>query len=115
MAARLRVGSSPDADPEEYALLEYQLARKRDTWIAVVLALILTFGTAHMFARAWKRGFALAVTEIAGFVLLFQQGRQGELGGLLIAGCIMFDALGAVYRVRSRRPPPSLPVMRIHR
>ena len=103
------------SDPhDEYEQFEHQLARRRDTRIAVVLALVLTFGTAHMFTRAWKRGFGLAAAEIAGFALLFQ-GAQGELGALVVVGCMVLDAIGAVFRVRSRPPPPSLPAMRIHR
>lgn len=119
MNDRARVVDSPGAEDaadanDEYAQLEFRLARRRDTLIAVVLALILTFGTAHMFARAWKRGFGLAGIEVVGFALLFRDA-LGEIGAFIIIGCMALDALGAVQRIRSRQPAPGLPPMRVHR
>ena len=65
---------------------------------ALLLAFCITFGTAHMYARAWGRGILLAALELGGFVWLAQA--RGH-GGLLIAGCMLADAFGSVWLIKN--------------
>jgi hypothetical protein len=98
----------PDIGPDPHAALE---TRKR-TGVVVVLALCITFGTAHMYARAWMRGIALAAIELVG---IGQIGNHRPLGVSMIVGAILCDLIGALYLVR-RRPPgprPDLPTARL--
>ena len=85
-------------------------ARKR-TGVVVVLALCVTFGTAHLYTRAWMRGITLAAIEVVG---LAQISEHPALGAAMIGGALLGDLVGALARVRRRRPePPALPVARL--
>ncbi|HET7499489.1 MAG TPA: DUF2007 domain-containing protein [Kofleriaceae bacterium] len=78
--------------------LQLRIERRRRTGIVLLLGCFLTFGTAHMFTRAWVRGIALAGLEVLGFMYL---GVQPEVGGSLVGAAIVTDVLGALWRVRS--------------
>lgn len=78
-------------------------ARKRIA-LALLAGLCLTFGTAHLSTRAWKRGIALAAMELVGW-MRYAAG-QTTLGGALIGAAIVLDVVGAIWHVT--RPPRSI-------
>ncbi|HEX7838318.1 MAG TPA: DUF2007 domain-containing protein [Kofleriaceae bacterium] len=90
--------------------LRWRLDRRRRTLAVLLLGSFLTFGTAHLFARAWLRGFALAGLEILGFRYL---AAGNALGRVMVTSAIVCDLVGAVWRVRAT-PRTTLPVARIH-
>jgi hypothetical protein len=105
----------PDEDEEEEldpdpVPIEVRVDRRRRTGIALLLACCITFGTGHMFARAWLRGLLLAGLEIFSIRLLIESPLQGAL---LFAATILTDAIGAIVRVR--RLPRPIPPARIAR
>jgi hypothetical protein len=88
-----------------------QIDRRRRTGIALLLGCCITFGTAHMFARAWLRGAALAAVELIGIV----QVAAGHRGGTMaIVGAVAVDVIGAVWRIWSAQPSP-IPEARLRR
>jgi|ERR1700733_7820208 hypothetical protein len=105
--------SAADHDVEDLAEgelpIDVRIARRRRTGIAVMLSLFITFGTGHMFMRAWARAVLLAGVEVFGFVEL---ARGQGLGGLLVIGAIATDAIGSVIRARAI---PRLPEARTRR
>jgi hypothetical protein len=102
-----------DARPEPAGMLsiEARVDRRRRTGIALLLGFCVTFGTAHMFTRAWLRGVLLGGLEIFAFTRLMRAPLEGAL---LCAAAILTDAIGAVVRVR-RAPAPGLPRARLAR
>lgn len=78
----------------------------------VLLALVVTFGTAHMSTGAWKRGFALAAVEVVGIRHLAAGHRWGIL---LVLGAVLADIAGAIVRVRKRGAPAKLPTATLTR
>lgn len=72
----------------------------------VLLALVITFGTAHMSTGAWKRGVALAAIELVGILRVAAGDRWGAG---LVAAAILADLVGAVLRVHARGAPAKLP------
>ena len=105
---------SPDDDDDEVdpdpVPIEVRVDRRRRTGIALLLACCVTFGTGHMFARAWLRGLLLCGLEIFSIRLLIRSPLQGAL---LFAGTILTDAIGAIVRVR--RLPRTIPRAQIAR
>lgn len=92
--------------PEEAVVLSSD--RRRRTAISLLLAFCITFGTAHMYTRAWFRGILLAGLEILGFTHVAS---GSKLGVPLVMGAVLFDAFGAVWRSWVR--PPALPPARV--
>ena len=90
--------------------LRWRLDCRRRTLAVLLLGSFLTFGTAHLFARAWLRGIALAGLEILGFRYL---AAGNALGRLMVTSAIVCDLVGAVWRVRAT-PRTQLPAARIH-
>lgn len=84
--------------------------RRRKTAIALLLAFCISFGTAHMYTRAWLRGMVLAGVEVLGFMHL---GSGSKLGVPLVMGAVIVDAIGAVWRAW-KRPMAQLPPARVH-
>ncbi len=72
----------------------------------VLLALVITFGTAHMSTGAWKRGVAFAAIELVGILRVAAGDRWGAG---LVAAAILADLVGAVLRVHARGAPAKLP------
>jgi hypothetical protein len=66
----------------------------------MLLAVCVTFGTAHMYMGAWLRGIALAGGEILAFRYLAV---DPKVGGALLAGCVLFDLIGGMLLVRATR------------
>lgn len=89
--------------------LRIRVDRRRRTAVAMLLACCVTFGTAHMFTRAWMRGLLLAGFEALGlrYVVL-----GDPIGGVIVASAVAFDLFGAVWRVRTA-PSTQLPVARL--
>ena len=76
--------------------------------IVLLLGCFLTFGTAHMFTRAWRRGIALAGREIFGLAYV---GVRYE-AGFVAMGAILADLIGGLWRVRTA-PRSVLPEARV--
>ena len=89
--------------------VRWVLARRRRTGAVLLLGAFLTFGTAHMFTGAWGRGLVLAGLEILGIRYLAV---GNPLGGVMVASAILFDLVGAIWRVRTA-PRAQLPTARI--
>jgi hypothetical protein len=88
-----------------------QIDRRRRTGIALLLGCCITFGTAHMFTRAWLRGIALGALEIVGIV----QVAAGHPGATMaIVGAVAVDVIGAVWRIWAA-PSPPIPEARLLR
>jgi hypothetical protein len=106
-AAALAATAGPDDARDAFHL---RIDRRRRTGIALLLGCCITFGTAHMFTRAWLRGIALGALELMGILRV----AGGERGGTLaIVGAVAVDVIGAVWRVWTQ-PRPALPEARLH-
>lgn len=99
-----------DSGDDPGSSVSLRIDQRRRTGIVLLLGCIVTFGTAHMFTRAWLRGFALAAIEIAGIMHLWH-GRS--IGGGVVAAAILSDLIGALRRVRTA-PRSELPTARLH-
>ena len=100
---------APAASAEEQDDFHRFIERRRRTGIALLLGCCITFGTAHMFTRAWLRGLALAGLELLGILKL----AAGErIGTLAIVGAVTVDIIGAVWRVWTQ-DRPALPEARL--
>jgi putative signal transducing protein len=98
----------PDAaDPA----FEHAMTRRKRSGIVVLLALCVSFGTAHLYTRAWLRGMVLAGIEIIGILRI----HQPLIGRPLIIGAIAFDLIGALWRVRQVPLAAPLPIARVVR
>jgi hypothetical protein len=97
--------SSDDTRDDFHRFIE----RRRRTGIALLLGCCITFGTAHMFTRAWLRGLGLAGLELLG-ILKLAAGQR--IGTLAIVGAVAFDIIGAVWRVWTE-DRPALPEARV--
>lgn len=100
-----------DDDDEAHEPVQRRVDRRRSTGIVLLLGCCITFGTAHMFTRAWLRGVVLAALEVVGFVQLTS---DRGLGALLIAAAVASDVIGALWRVWSAQESV-VPVARIHK
>src|SRR5262245_55274792 len=88
-----------------------QIDRRRRTGIALLLGCCITFGTAHMFTRAWLRGIALGALEL---VDIAQVATRHRAGTIAIVGAVAADVIGAVWRVWAA-PASVLPEARLRR
>jgi hypothetical protein len=88
-----------------------RVERRRKTGVVMLLALCVTFGTAHLYAGATLRAIILAAVEALG-IRMVVVGDQ-RLGALLVASCMALDLVGALWRVRAREP--AIPPARIRR
>jgi len=98
----------PEPQPDDSAP-DLRFDQRKRIGVALLLAACVTFGTAHMFVRAWGMGVLLAAIEIAALGLVINQHRAG---GFVILGCVLFDAIGAVWRIRAAART-NLPVARV--
>jgi hypothetical protein len=78
--------------------------------IAVLFALVPTFGAGHMATGAWKRGLMLGAVELVG---LRHVVAGNAWGTALIVAAVLVDFIGALVRVRRRIAPAPLPVARV--
>lgn len=105
--------AGPDADglddvcaPDEVRL---RTLRRRRAGVAMLLGCCVTFGSAHMVTGAWKRGFALAMLEIFGFLQIMH---GGTLGSLPVIAAIVADLIGAFALIRDAHQP-TIPTARL--
>jgi hypothetical protein len=101
-------GAKADRGPSAADSVQLRTELRRRTGIVLLLGCFLTFGTAHMFTRAWGRGIMLAGLEIFGFVYV---GVSHE-AGFVVMGAILADLIGALWRVRTA-PRSALPEARV--
>jgi hypothetical protein len=106
-----RSGAEDGTTDDPGSSVQMILDRRRRTGAVLLLGGIVTFGSAHMFTRAWLRGMTLAAVEIAG-ILQLQDGHA--IGGGVIAAAILTDVIGALRRVWAA-PAAALPAARIRR
>jgi hypothetical protein len=113
-AAEAMAAGNPvsDADIAEDPDFDARLLRRRRTIVAVALAMCVTFGTAHFYARAWIRGILLAGLEITGFARF---GGDKHLGASFVITAIVIDLVGAVLVIRGGDRIAPLPRARIRR
>lgn len=97
--------ADPAGDP-----VRLRIDRRRQTGAVLLLGCCVTFGTAHLFTRAWLRGITLAAVELAGVMQLWDG--HGS-GGPLVAAAIFADVIGALWRVRAATTP-ALPRAHLH-
>jgi hypothetical protein len=86
-----------EEDADEVAGPHWELELRKRTGAAVLLALVLTFGTAHLYAGAWGWAIGLAAIELIGLTRLDD---DRALGAAMVAAAILVDLIGAVIRVR---------------
>jgi hypothetical protein len=99
-----------DAEPYEAPVaVALRTDQRRRTAVALMLGCCVTFGTAHMFTGAWRRGLSLAALELVG---ILQAGAGHLAGGALALVAILADVIGALWRIRAA-PRPTLPVARL--
>jgi hypothetical protein len=72
----------------------------RRAGVAVVLAVALSLGTGHFYARAWKRGLLILIAELAAFGLM---AADHPAGGWLLAAAYFGDLFGAPILIMRRR------------
>ena len=99
-----------DADEPGASQVHARVERRKRSGVVMLLALCVTFGTAHMYMGAWFRGLALAGGEILSFRYL---ATDPKLGAAMLAGCLLFDLVGAMLLVRGMRV--KLPEARVNR
>lgn len=99
-----------DEPDDERVPIEVRVDRRRRTGVVLLLACCVTFGTGHMFARAWLRGLFLAGLEVFALSRLVVAPVEGAL---LLAATVLTDAIGAVVRIRAR--PSTFPRARARR
>ena len=81
---------------------------------AALLGLMLQHGTAHLSARAWKRGITLAAVQIVGW-RHFAAGNV-VVASALIAGAVVTDVVGALWEItRTTSVAAELPPARVSR
>ena len=88
------------------------LGKRKRIILAVLVGCFLGHGTAHMSARAWKRGFLLAGLQIYGWVMLASGKRH--LGVAIVLATMAMDVLGAIIEI-AQSSPASLPTARVQR
>ncbi len=89
-----------------------RLGKSKRMILAVLVGCFLGHGTAHMSARAWKRGFLLAGLQIYGWVMLASGKRH--LGVAIVLATMAMDVLGAIIEI-AQSSPASLPTARVQR
>ena len=88
-----------------------RLGTRNRVVLAVLIGLFLGHGTAHMSARAWKRGFALAAVQVAGWI---QLGKGNvRLGVAVVLATMAMDVLGALMEIA--QTSTNLPVATLRR
>lgn len=85
-----------------------RLGRRTRMLLAVALGLFIGHGTAHMSARAWKRGFVLAGVQVFGWRTLLTGNVRG--GAAIVVATIAMDIIGALVHLSQTLPAePPLP------
>jgi hypothetical protein len=102
------------AEAEERALAAGEpdtltrLGKRKRTALALAVGLFIGHGTAHMSARAWKRGLVLAAVQVLGWRTLFTGNPQA--GAAIVVATIAMDLVGALLHIAQTAPDePPLP------
>jgi hypothetical protein len=93
-------GDPADAGPDGTDLsddVRRRTRRRQRAGVAMLLGCCLTFGAAHMVMGAWRRGIALAVLEVCGFLQIVH---RGGFGPLLVVVAIVADLVGTLVMIR---------------
>lgn len=98
-----------DVVPTAPVAVALRTDQRRGTAVALMLGCCVTFGTAHMFTGAWRRGLSLAALELVG---ILHAGAGHLAGGGLALAAILLDVIGALWRIHAT-PRPNLPVARL--
>lgn len=108
----MRDGADQLEDDEEEANVDWGIEMRRRTGVVLLLSCVITFGTGHLYARAYVRALVLAGLEIAGF----GQVSDGDatLGALMVAVAVVTDAIGATRLVRAQVRESQMPAARLH-
>jgi hypothetical protein len=101
-----------DSDEPDRPVQHWGIESRRRTGVVLLLACCVTFGTAHLYTRAWMRGIALAAIEIVG---LRQMGPHAAIGAAMVAGAVLTDLIGAMIRVRRQVRDARLPTAHLRR
>jgi hypothetical protein len=99
------VEEDDDDEPDD---LSFRLERRKRIGIAIMLAVFVSFGTAHLSAGAYKRAFALALLEILAIRELVVHGPWP--GAAMLVGGILYDVIGAIHTIQknfAQRIPPA--------
>jgi hypothetical protein len=99
------VEEEDDDEPDD---LSFRLERRKRIGIAIMLAVFVSFGTAHLSAGAYKRAFALALLEILAIRELVVHGPWP--GAAMLVGGILYDVIGAIHTIQknfAQRIPPA--------
>ena len=89
------VEEDDDDEPDD---LSFRLERRKRIGIAIMLAVFVSFGTAHLSAGAYKRAFALALLEILAIRELVVHGPWP--GAAMLVGGILYDVIGAIHTIQ---------------
>ena len=89
------VEEDDDDEPDD---LSFRLERRKRIGIAIMLAVFVSFGTAHLSAGAYKRAFALALLEILAIRELVVHGPWP--GAAMLVGAILFDVIDAIRTIQ---------------
>jgi hypothetical protein len=105
-----------DGDDEIPGELRQRIDRRRQTAVALLLGACVTFGTAHAFTRAWRRGALLMTLEAIGIGYLIL---GNPLGMAVVIATVVADVTGALWRIHGGTAGATgavaLPVARLHR
>jgi hypothetical protein len=88
-----------------------RLGKRKRVGLAVLVGLSLGHGTAHMSTRAWKRGFVLALSQVAGWWTM--AAGDLKLGTAVVLTTMGMDIVGAIAHIVQTDSP--LPRARLHR
>jgi hypothetical protein len=92
--------------------VHWGLELRRRTAIAVSVSFLISFGAGHVYARAFGRGLVCLAIEAMGFA---QIGANHALGGAMVLGAILFDAVDSVRLVRRQVTETRLPPAQLRR
>jgi hypothetical protein len=97
-------------DDDRRADLSLTIDRRKKVGGVVLIGVMIQFGTGHMSTGAWGRGFALALLEIAGIIVLSEGNRVGIA---MVVAAVVCDVVGGVMRARRLGAPSTLPVAQL--
>ncbi|HEY3805641.1 MAG TPA: DUF2007 domain-containing protein [Kofleriaceae bacterium] len=88
-----------EAADDEVDDLSLRLERRKRIGIAIMLAVFVSFGTAHLSAGAYKRALALAVLEVLAIRELVVHGPWP--GAPMLFAAMIYDVVGAIAVIRA--------------
>ena len=101
-----------DHDDDDGDDVTLRLERRKRIGIAVMLAVFISFGTAHLSAGAYKRALALAICQIIAIRELVVA--TGPLPAICFAAVVLFDLIDAI-RIINHKFALRIPVARVRK